>query len=316
MALSMFTGCDNILRSSNSGNSSGKNSSLEGQGDSNTTYGKKVELSLYFPSKDNSRVLVEKREIPVKDGAVMKAAVEALIEGPENEELRKVIPDGTTLLSIKKEGNVAVVDFSKEYTKVNGLDEIVERVSVINTLTEIQGIEKVRILVEGERLIGPSGEPFGDLTRVALDSEGRPKQDGGKVITLYFGDSQAEYVVAETRMVQFDQSESIEKIVFEELKKGPVTKGLDPVIPKGTQLLSVKTQDGICTLNLSKEFINNHMGGTAGEAMTINAIVNSLTELPNINKVQFLIEGQIREVFIHGALDTPIERNESIIKND
>jgi len=47
---------------------------------------------------------------------------------------------------------------------------------------------------------------------------------------------------------------------------------------------------------LSKEFVENHIGGSTAELMTINSIVASLTELPGIDKVQFLIEGNVREV--------------------
>ena len=47
--------------------------------------------------------------------------------------------------------------------------------------------------------------------------------------------------------------------------------------------------------------------------MTVYSIVNSLTELPSVKKVQFLIEGEKREVYLHMAFDTPIERDEEMI---
>lgn len=137
---------------------------------------KKLSLNLYFANKDNSAVPHEKREVTIKDGAIMRAAIEALIAGPVSKNLRKTIPDGTKILGLKRQGNVAVVDFSKEFKKVNDVAEIVERASVVNTLTEIPGIEKVKILVEGKDLIGPSGEPFGEIGRFALDENGYPKQ--------------------------------------------------------------------------------------------------------------------------------------------
>ncbi|TYQ15923.1 UNVERIFIED_CONTAM: sporulation and spore germination protein [Acetivibrio alkalicellulosi] len=133
-----------------------------------------------------------------------------------------------------------------------------------------------------------------------------------KDIVLYFSDYQAEFMVGEIRSVEIE--ESIEKTIFEELKKGPESKELYSVIPEGTRLLSVNTEDGICTLDLSQEFISNQPGGTAAESITINAIVNTFTELPDIDKVQLVIEGQIREVLVHQVIDKPIERNERVIK--
>jgi len=275
---------------------------------------KKISMKLYFANKDNSAVPYEAREVEVKDGAIMRAAIEELLKGPQDKNLRKAIPDGTRLLGINRKDNLAVVDFSKEYTAANDIAEVVERISVVNTLTEISGIEKVKILVEGKALIGPSGEPFGELTRTALDKNGYPIPGEMKTITLYFGNDNADKVVAEKRQVAVTQGEALEKVIFEELKKGPARNGLHPVIPEGTRLLWVKTKDGICTLNLSREFVDNAPGGSAGESMTLNSIVNSLTELSQVKKVMFLIEGEKREVYEHVIFDEPFSRNEEIIQ--
>jgi germination protein M len=275
---------------------------------------KKISMKLYFANKDNSVVPYEIREIEVIDGAVAKAAIKALLEGPKDKNLKKAIPDGTRLLSINKKDNVAIVDFSREYATANGIAEIVSRVSVVNTLTEIPGIEKVKILVEGSDLIGPSGEPFGELSRAELDEQGYPLPGEKKILSIYFSNSNADKVVLEKREVCVTAGQPLEKVVFEELIKGPVNKELNPAIPKGTKLISAKTKDGICTLNLSREFVDNHPGGSAGESMTINSIVNSLTELTGVNKVQFLIEGEKIEVYIHVMFSEPFSRNEAIIQ--
>ena len=70
----------------------------------------------------------------------------------------------------------------------------------------------------------------------------------------------------------------------------------------------------VCTVDLSEEFVSNQPGGTAAESITINSIVNTLTELEHIDSVQFRIEGNVREVLVHHALDRPIKRNENVIK--
>jgi hypothetical protein len=97
--------------------------------------------------------------------------------------------------------------------------------------------------------------------------------------------------------------------------KGPEESGKTAVIPQGSRLLSVETIDGVCRLNLSSEFVDNNPGGTASESVLINSIVNSLTELSYVEKVQFLIEGEKREVYTHAVFDLPFERNEDFIKS-
>ena len=275
--------------------------------------GKIMKAALYFASDDNSAVKKEIREIQVVDGAILRACILALLEGPKTEGLRQTIPEGTTIIGVNLKNKVAIVDFSKEYLNAEGLSEVTERVSIVKTLTEIPGVEKVRIMVEGKDLTGPSGEPFGDMLPAALDASGVPIPGEVKTLTLYFGNSNADMVVAEKRSVTVNKGDSIEKAIILELMKGPESKELNPVIPEGTKLLSVGTKDGLCTLDLSKEFVDNHPGGTAGESMTLNSIVNSLTELSTIKKVQFLIDGEKREVYTHAEFDMPFLRNTGII---
>jgi germination protein M len=158
-----------------------------------------------------------------------------------------------------------------------------------------------------------------DLKAVATDfaenyvvEDEQEEEETIKDIILYFSDYQAEYTVAETRNVEIKGS--IEETIFEELKKGPKNEELYGVIPEGTRLLSIHAEDGVCTVDLSEEFVSNQPGGTAAESITINSIVNTLTELEHIDSVQFRIEGNVREVLVHHALDRPIKRNENVIK--
>lgn len=285
------------------------NSGVEDSGEND----KRMTFTLYFTNDDGSALVKEKREIAVTEGAVMRAAVEALLEGPKAAGHNKTIPDGTRLLGIKRDNDTAVADFSKEFGSVD--KNLLQRVSVVNTLTEISGIEKVRILVEGKSITDVNSKPLGDMKRFALDEKGRPVSGEAKKLTLYFGSPNADAVVAEKREVVADGKKSMENIIIEELIKGPKTEGLYSTIPQGTKLLSVETtKEGTCRLNLSKEFVDNASGGSAGEGITLNSIVNSLTELSNVKRVQFLIEGKVREVYTHVEFSEPFERNESSIK--
>ena len=282
--------------------------------DSTSAEGKVIKIALYFPTEDNSALKKEEREVQVVDGAILKSCVLALMEGPKTEGLGKAIPEGTKLLGISMKDKVATVDFSKEFLQTNGIGEVTSRFSVINTLTEIEGVEKVRLHIDGEEMIGASGLPLGAMAPAQLDKDGKPSTEGIKTITLYFSDSEAMYVVAERRQILPAKDESIEKAVLIELMKGPETNGLRGAIPNGTKLLSIGTQNGLCTVDLSSEFVDNSPGGTASERMTLSSVVNTLTELDGIDKVQFLIDGQKREVYTHAVFNEPFERDETIIK--
>ncbi|MGI6434412.1 MAG: GerMN domain-containing protein [Syntrophomonadaceae bacterium] len=138
-----------------------------------------------------------------------------------------------------------------------------------------------------------------------------------KEVTLYFSDKQAEFLVAEKRTIQVavDELQQVAKAVVNELIAGPRDTSLSKTIPPEARLLSVNIQDKTAVVDFSTELQTKHWGGSAGETMTIMSIVNSLTELPGIEKVQFLIEGQKQESLVgHWDLTNPIPRDQKIIK--
>lgn len=137
-------------------------------------------------------------------------------------------------------------------------------------------------------------------------------------ITLYFSDKQAGKLIAEKREV--DKSAVLnnpEQTIVAELIKGPASQDLLATIPNGTRLLSLKKDGAKVTLDFSKEFVDNHSGGSAGETLTIYSIVNSLTELKDVENIKFLIEGQQRKEYKgHYEFDIPFARNEEIINKN
>jgi germination protein M len=274
---------------------------------------KMIKVTLYFPTIDNSALKKVEKEIPVADKAVLKACINALTEGPDDPTLRKPIPSGTRLLGISIREGTAIVDLSKEFLGSSGLDEVTSRLSIVNTLTEIEGVDRVRFRIEGNDMVGPSGKPLGDMKPALLDEEGRPVPGEMRTVVLYFSDSQAMYLVGEERDVEIPEGVSLEEVIITELMAGPRTHDLWSAIPDDTKLLSVETKNGICTVNFSREYIENSPGGTAAERMAIYSVVNTLTGLEGVQKVQFLIEGKKEEVYTHTEFDKPFSRNEDII---
>lgn len=131
-------------------------------------------------------------------------------------------------------------------------------------------------------------------------------------LTLYFPNADASGLIATEQTVVVKNKEII-KAMFKELETPP--SGLEKPLPKGTTLLSATVSaDGVATLDLSSEFQKNFGGGSAGEQMTMYSIVNTLTTLPNVKSVQFLLNGK-KEDGILESLETskPLKRNESLI---
>lgn len=126
-------------------------------------------------------------------------------------------------------------------------------------------------------------------------------------LTLYFGNDNADGLVMEQRDL-VRRGESLESLAIQELIKGPQGGG-KRTIPAESKLRSVKVENGIAYVDFSKEMQSKHWGGTAGESMTVGSVVYTLTELPGIKKVQFLIEGKTEEaIWGHGMTNEPIGR--------
>jgi spore germination protein GerM len=86
-------------------------------------------------------------------------------------------------------------------------------------------------------------------------------------------------------------------------------------IPTGTNLNSINLVNGILYVDLSEEFKNNINLGSGYETMMVYSIVNSLTELDGINKVQFKIEGEIINYLSHISIENPFSQNIQPIGN-
>jgi germination protein M len=107
----------------------------------------------------------------------------------------------------------------------------------------------------------------------------------------------------------------MEKLILEQLIKGPATDKVHPTIPPETKLLGVSIKDGICYVNFDEGFLNQTYELT--ESVPVYSVVNSLLELPNISKVQIMINGETDITYreaIH--FDTLFERNVDIVEKD
>ena len=66
--------------------------------------------------------------------------------------------------------------------------------------------------------------------------------------------------------------------------------GLENSIPQGTKILSLKLAGGVCTLDLTAEFLEGCRTAEQ-ERMAVREIVASLSALPEVETVDLLVEG-------------------------
>ena len=113
------------------------------------------------------------------------------------------------------------------------------------------------------------------------------------IVSLYFYNESTQSLVPEGRLI--DVKELVEepyKKLMELLIEGPQNSSLTKTIPDGTKINKIELKGDILYIDLSKEFIENHSGGETKESSTIYSIVNTMTNLTEVNSVKLLIDGE------------------------
>lgn len=131
----------------------------------------------------------------------------------------------------------------------------------------------------------------------------------GKV-ALYFKGKEAMKLEKEYRNVSIERiRENMAKTIVEELLKGPMNEELYRIIPEDTKLLGVEIDDCVATIDLSSEFVTKQEG-EANALLAVYSIVNSLTEITEIESVKFKIDGTEMTTFKdYFIFDTLFERS-------
>ncbi len=275
---------------------------------------KSESIKLYYALKGNTGLDIETREIEYTDAkSKYTKTLEALLKGPEDSsKFETSINKDTKVLGAAEENGKLTVDLSKEFNVFLGsLHEGVVVASVVDTMLQFSELKQVKILVEGQELIAPSGEPYGFMEFIDFNTSDLSEKE----ITLYFSDSQAMYLVPEKRtvLVKNDITETdLYRMVLEELIKGPATENLYRTIPEEVRIEYIELDGDILKVDFSEEMHTKHWRGAAGEAMTVNSLANTMTEFENIKGVMPSVDGGPLSIE-HMVVEEPLTRNESMI---
>ena len=97
----------------------------------------------------------------------------------------------------------------------------------------------------------------------------------------------------------------------------PVSDPLVSAVPAGTTVRAVFLTDrGEAFVDLSREVVSAHPGGSTNELLTVYTIVNALTEnLPAVTAVQVLVDGnEVETLAGHIDLRRPLAKNPSLVQ--
>lgn len=135
-------------------------------------------------------------------------------------------------------------------------------------------------------------------------------------VKLFFQAADRPGLVIEERPVTFstDLSRQLRGVV-EELVRGSKI-GLGPTLAPETKVLDVfVTARGVAYVDLSKDVVTGHPGGSEAERMTVYSVVNSLsTSFPAVKRVQILVEDKPAETLAgHVDLTRPLPPDMTVL---
>lgn len=271
--------------------------------------------SVYYVSNSETKIEMHEHYMVAEDleGQVTEL-LNTLATTPAKLEYKAPLNMGFQVQSVEINMGKVHLDVSESYNNLSVTTEVLVRAAIVRTLTQLSQINFVSITVNGNPLLDSLGNIVTTMNRDQfVENDGNAINTYEEVkLKLYFANEAGDQLIAASRTKEYLTNISLEKLIVEELIKGPSREGLYPTINPSTKVASVTVRDGVCYVNLDETFLSQPYTVTAD--VTIYSITNSLVELSNVNRVQISINGDnsgtYREKY---SLTTYFERNLDIV---
>lgn len=284
------------------------------------SFSAQIPTALYFLDDSEKYLVPEVRNIQYKNENYISRIIEELVRGPEQMYNNRQSVDanikvvGEPILNTGTDGQVILdVDLNKSpvvFTQKFEDGGKLAKASIVYTLLGFYpGVDRIRFTVNGavvdSNLYGK--DPYRDTV--------------GAPVRLYFPNADSTMLMPVDRTVSQDIA-SFPATIVSELISGPAQTDsgeLWPAFPSGVSAKDVRNvyiAGDIAVVDLNGAMLSKLKGMTADEEMLmVYAVINSLTALPDIRLVQFLVDGS-RTQSLAGSMDIrdPMLKNPGLIK--
>lgn len=283
------------------------------------------EYEIYYLDRNENHISPMSYETETKKEE-KQALVEELLEQLQTQRKEieyKPVISGFSVKDVILHESQITLNLSSEYHALLPVKEVLVRAAIVKTLTQIEGIELVLLQVEGSNISDALGDMVGVMSKdTFIDNTGEDmKKYEQTTLTLYFANEEGKELIKVNRTLRYNTNISLEKLVVEQLVSGPVDKKnkdnvttIFPTLNPEIKIISVNIKDGICYVNLNDAFLTLTGNVTADTA--VYSLVNSLTELPGVLKVQLAVDGETEVKLGDKALSALFERNYELVQTE
>lgn len=244
----------------------------------------------YYINKDATG-LAKEQYIPEEESAdfMLKDLMQRLNNKAMEGERINLLPEEVEMSSYTISDSALVIDFNSSYSKMSRAREILVRAGVVKTFLQVPGFTSVQFTVNGKELLDSREQPVGSMNSNYFSELSGNDMDAYCYGTfpLYFTDKSGKKLVEEKRTVHYKRSIPKERVILEQLMKGPMQKGHYPTIPENTGVLSVTVADRVCYVNVDNVFSAYALD--VSEKIPIYSVVNSLLASIEADKVQITV---------------------------
>lgn len=269
---------------------------------------------IYLSTPAGTGLVRESYETKTTDpDALVEELMGQLRTSPADGDRQSIFPESVELRKLSLQEDVLTIDFSKEYLKMDKNREVLCRAALAKTLGQVEAVHYISLTCDGQPLTDSGGKPIGAFNGNDFVSSITDVNAFEKVhLVLYFANADGTALVKEEREVVHNVVKtSRERLVMDQLLAGPTEEGHQPILPKDVKILGVTVTDGICYVNLDSAFAQADL--PVADQVVIYGLVNSMTELTSVSKLQLLVNGSADSTFRTVKLNLPFERNETYI---
>ena len=213
-----------------------------------------------------------------------------------NNNLKQIIPEKTTLLDIQQDKDILKLNFSKEILTISPELEVKMIESIIYSLTELNGINKIMLFVNGEMLLKlPNSNK--DLPSTLSRDYGINKiydittiSPINKMTLYYFINIDNKYNAVPVTIFTNDDTSKIEVIVKSLKSSLAYQTDLVSFLNNNTKLLDYEIAENSIKLNFNNSLLDNFYDDNLVEEVKY-AISSSLKDSLNITDISYYIDG-------------------------
>ena len=273
-----------------------------------TFYYRRTESS--FQGSDGI-IAPEERELMGSDGD-LAAVLNLYCAGPVTSGLENPLPSGTRLRSYTLKDGVLTLDFDESLAALTGIDLTVAAGCLARTFLPMTGANTLTV--------SASGALLNEQTALHMTMEDLQIRDSSldrlyQEMTVYYTDQNGRYLVGHELTLAPAAQEELPLQLLELLLTPPEGSGLRSALPEGTYFLSATVNDGLCTVNLNAEFerISSYAQNSTSHLLTVMAMVNTLTGLPQIQQVEFTVGGRLLVSYGPLSITAPLVHDERCV---